>query len=111
MFYHIKDNKQKLYIYPKELKKVPLEEIKIGDVLIEGGSPGHCVIVVDMAENKDTGEKIFLLAQSYMPAQDIHILKNSKKGDGNPWYSTDFGETLITPEWEFNREDLKRFED
>lgn len=24
-----------------------------------------------MAENVDTGEKIFLLAQSYMPAQDI----------------------------------------
>ncbi len=95
----------------KELKKVPLEEIKIGDVFIEGGSPGHCVIVVDMAENKDTGEKLFLLAQSYMPAQDIHILKNPKKGNGNPWYSTDFGETLITPEWKFDREDLKRFED
>ena len=45
--------------------------MQIGDVLIQGGSPGHAVIVVDMAENPATGEKLYLLAQSYMPAQDI----------------------------------------
>jgi len=95
----------------KEIKKVPVEEMEIGDIFIQGGSPGHCVIVLDMSENKATGEKLFLLAQSYMPAQDIHILKNPLNGDGNPWYSVKFGEKLITPEWEFTADHLGRFED
>ncbi|HHW47513.1 MAG TPA: DUF4846 domain-containing protein [Clostridiaceae bacterium] len=93
----------------KEMKKVPLENMAIGDVFIEGGSPGHCVIVIDMAENVETGEKLFILAQSYMPAQDIHILKNPANGDGNPWYTVNFGEVLKTPEWEFTRDQLMRF--
>jgi hypothetical protein len=93
----------------EELSPIPLEEMEIGDVFLEGGSPGHCVIVVDMAENQATGEKIFLLAQSYMPAQDIHILKNPVNNEWSPWYELDFGEKLLTPEWEFTRDDLKRF--
>ena len=95
----------------KEMQKVPFEEMQIGDLFIEGGSPGHCVIVVDMAENKTTGEKNFLIAQGYMPAQDIHILKNPAKCDDNPWYSLKAGDKLITPEWEFDGEELGRFGD
>ncbi|TYP48141.1 DUF4846 domain-containing protein [Thermosediminibacter litoriperuensis] len=95
----------------KELKKVPVEDLQIGDVFIEGGTPGHCAIVLDVAENKATGEKIFILAQGYMPAQDIHILKNPANGEGNPWYTINFGERLRTPEWEFTRDQLARFEE
>ena len=43
----------------KELNPTAVQEMKIGDVFIVGGSPGHCVIVVDMAENRSTGEKSF----------------------------------------------------
>lgn len=93
----------------KELKPVEADNMIIGDIIIQGGSPGHAVIVVDMAENKSTGEKLFLLAQSYMPAQDIHILKNPVDQQLSPWYRLDFGEKLYTPEWTFNREDVKRF--
>lgn len=93
----------------KELVPASLKEMKIGDVFIQGGSPGHCVIVVDMAENRKTQEKIFLLAQSYMPAQDIHILKNPVNQEISPWYSISFGEELLTPEWKFKKDDLKRF--
>jgi len=46
--------------------------------------PGHAVIVVDMAEDAK-GQRAFLLAQSYMPAQDIHILKNPMDADLSPW--------------------------
>jgi hypothetical protein len=60
----------------KQLKPVSkMEAITPGDVLIKGGFPGHAVMVMDAAVNRK-GEKIYLLAQSYMPAQDIHILKN-----------------------------------
>ena len=58
-----------------ELDAVPAEQMEIGDVFIVGGSPGHAIIVVDAAAN-EMGDKIFLLAQSYMPAQQTHILLN-----------------------------------
>lgn len=93
----------------KELKPVAEpRDIRIGDVFIQGGSPGHAVIVLDLAENTN-GKKVFLLAQSYMPAQDIHILKNPDNPDLSPWYRNDFGNRLRTPEWSFDKENLRRF--
>ena len=95
----------------KEMESIPAEEMKPGDVFIYGSAPGHCTIVMDMAENKISGEKVFILAQGYMPAQEMHILKNPANGDENPWYSLDFGDNLGTPEWEFTRDQLMRFRD
>ncbi|MBT9151063.1 MAG: hypothetical protein DDT40_01247 [candidate division WS2 bacterium] len=95
----------------QELKPVKIENMEVGDVFIKGGSPGHCVIVVDLAVNQNSGEKIFLLAQSYMPAQDIQLLKNLLNKDISPWYLLTSEEVLQTPEWTFNIGELKRFED
>lgn len=92
----------------KELKSIPVSEIKIGDIFIKGGFPGHAVIVVDMAIN-EKGEKVFLLAQSYMPAQELQILKNPNSNTLSPWYSENFGSKLTTPEWIFTVNQLKRF--
>ena len=85
------------------------EGICIGDVFVHGGFPGHAVLVVDAAFNGETGETAFLLCQSYMPAQDMHILKNLSNPDMNPWYTLDRTDTLYTPEWTFLKSDLKRF--
>ncbi len=93
----------------KELKTILLEKMKIGDIFIQGGSPGHAIIIVDMAKNK-TGKTLFMIAQSYMPAQDIHILKNLNNKDISPWYSSKNLETLNSPEWQFTKNDLKRFD-
>lgn len=94
----------------KELIDVNLDDIEIGDIFIQGGSPGHAVIVVDMALNEATGEKLFLLAQSYMPAQETQILVNPNNIALSPWYSLSIqGEDIKTPEWTFRRGDLKRF--
>lgn len=95
----------------KEMENIPLEEMQPGDVFLKGASPGHCVIVMDMAENKQTGEIIFIAAQGYMPAQEMHILENPANEDGNPWYTLDFGDELITPEWTFSDTQLYRFRD
>lgn len=92
-----------------ELATIPLSQLSVGDVFIQGGSPGHAVIIVDMAMNKNTGEKLFLLAQSYMPAQEIQVLKNPNNAINTPWYSATFVQELITPEWTFRATDLKRF--
>ncbi|WP_238354478.1 DUF4846 domain-containing protein [Fulvivirga marina] len=94
----------------KELTPIKTDQLQVGDVFIQGGSPGHAVIVVDVATKPETREKIFLLAQSYMPAQEIQILKNRNDKGISPWYSSGFGEVLETPEWTFTNMDLKRFE-
>jgi hypothetical protein len=88
---------------------VSVDDIAIGDVFIKGGFPGHAVLVADLAENKATGEKRFLLVQSYMPAQDIHVLKNPKTEDGSPWYSARIADQLVTPEWVFLKSALRRW--
>lgn len=93
----------------KEMKPIDVKNMQPGDVFIKGGSPGHAVIIVDMAIHKETGEKIFLLAQSYMPAQEIQILINPKSKELSPWFSAEFGEYLVTPEWTFYPNELKRF--
>jgi hypothetical protein len=94
----------------RELPSVSVDDMQIGDIFIQQGRPyGHAVTVVDMAEN-DEGKKIFMIAQSYMPAQDIHILKNFNDTNISPWYSVDFGDSLITPQWDFYATDLKRFQ-
>lgn len=85
----------------------PVNDILPGDVYIQGGSPGHAVIVMDVAVNI-AGKKIFLLAQSYMPAQDIHILRNPASSQ-SPWYEAATRGELLTPEWTFSSGDLKRF--
>jgi hypothetical protein len=90
-----------------ELEKKDEKDIGIGDVFIKGGSPGHVVIVVDLAVAEKTGEKIFILAQSYMPAQEIQVLKSGEPI--SPWYRARIGEELLTPEWRFGAGSLKRF--
>ena len=92
-----------------ELKPVAKpSDINIGDVFIEGS--GHAVIVLDLAIN-DSNEKVFIIAQSYMPAQDTHILLNPDDADLSPWYrAQDNGTgTITTPEWSFSWTMLKRF--
>jgi len=92
----------------KEMKSIPISKMQIGDVFIQGGSPGHAIIVVDMAKNTQN-KTVFMLAQSYMPAQDIHILKNLNNTSISPWYNAKNLTVLQSPEWEFSNKDLKRF--
>lgn len=96
------------YSLAKELDTVKVRDIQVGDVFIVGGMPGHAVMVMDVVENQ-AGNKMFLLAQSYMPAQDMHILKNPDGGIAGPWYRANFHIFLNTPEWQFTSGDLKRF--
>lgn len=93
----------------KELTQVDLENLKIGDVFIYGGSPGHSIIVVDVAVHQETGEKAFITAQSFMPAQDIHVLNNWNNRSISPWYLLTKEGKIKSPDWMFSRDELKRF--
>ncbi|ABZ95421.1 Conserved hypothetical protein [Leptospira biflexa serovar Patoc strain 'Patoc 1 (Ames)'] len=81
-----------------ELVKKSVIQLEPGDVWIEAGSPGHVVMVVDKATSDD-GQMVFLLAQSYMPSQEMHILKS--EGEYSPWFPLPKGNNFQTPEWEF----------
>ncbi len=93
----------------KELKQKQLSDIQAGDVFIKGGHPGHAVIVIDVCANAK-GDKAFMLAQSYMPAQEIHILKNPSNKLISPWYKTsEIIDEVATPEWTFYSNQLRSF--
>ncbi|MGZ3440548.1 MAG: DUF4846 domain-containing protein [Polyangia bacterium] len=79
-----------------------------GDVLIQGGYPGHAVLVLDVAVGAD-GRRWLLLGQSYMPAQEFHVLRNP--ASSSPWYdAASLASGLKTPEWRpFFARDLRRF--
>ncbi len=94
----------------RQLQPVAFAALQPGHVLLQARQPyGHAVTVMDMAYHPKTGDTIFLLAQSYMPAQDIHILKNPDNKKLSPWYSLKFSGNLETPEWTFTTTDLKSF--
>jgi hypothetical protein len=93
-----------------QLKSKATTNLQIGDMFVKGGFPGHLVSVVDVATNT-SGEKIFLLAQSYMPAQSIHVLKNPNNATLSPWYKvSEATKTLTTPEWTFGAGSLMGWE-
>lgn len=84
-------------------------EMKTGDIIITPGSPGHTVIIVGVAQN-GAGKKIVLLAESYMPAQEVHIIKNPNNQQISPWYDVmPNAEKLVTVKFVFNPVSVKRF--
>lgn len=93
-----------------DLKNVSdINDMKIGDVFIKGGHPGHAVLIIDMAEN-ESGDQLFMIAQSYMPAQQMQVLINPNNKSLSPWYSlSEVKKGLQTPEWSFEESHLKRF--
>jgi len=105
------DYMEAIYMYAgtasleKELLNKPMASVEAGDVLIQGGFPGHAVMVMATASN-EKGEKHMLLAQSYMPAQQIHILNNPNDEDLSPWFEVKDG-AIATPEWTFHSNNLK----
>jgi poly-gamma-glutamate synthesis protein (capsule biosynthesis protein) len=91
-----------------ESSTITLEDLLPGDILLEGGSPGHCVMVVDMAYD-EKGNRCYLLAQGYMPAQDFHVLTNPLHPE-DPWYyEKEMAYPIQTPSWTFDDGSLMRW--
>ena len=92
------------------VEEVPTPEPGPGDVLIQGGYPGHALLVLDVAEA--AGKSYLLLGQSYMPAQQFHVVNNLLDPKLSPWFdgtALDLG-GVQTPEWRpFRRVDARRF--
>ncbi|RYZ42596.1 MAG: hypothetical protein EOO71_07310 [Myxococcaceae bacterium] len=69
------------------------EQLRPGDFFVLGGSPGHTVLVLDVATNAK-GERMALMGQGFTPAQDFHVLA----GRDGPWFSLE-GDAVATPFW------------
>jgi len=93
-----------------ELPKIgSKKDLKIGDMLIYPGFPGHVMMIVDIAENTQ-GDRLFAFAQGNTPAQSVHIIKNIDT-TLSPWYDIDFNDRvhLETPIYTFSTFDFVRF--
>jgi len=97
------------YTVDEMTRPIKMNEMQAGDIFVKAGSPGHAMIVVDVAVNKSTGKKIYLLAQGYMPAQDMHIVINPNSLTLSPWYEINDDEKIITSGWVFEKNQLKRW--
>lgn len=89
-------------------KRISGIEVLPGDMLIKPGSPGHAMMVMDVAVDTSSGKKIALLAQGYMPAQSVHIVKNDMDNLLNPWYDVR-DETISTPGFIFDNNSWYRW--
>lgn len=92
----------------EESVPISYKDLQAGDLLLVGGSPGHCVLIADVAINAE-GKKCCLLAQGFMPAQEFHILKNPQD-DSDPWYyEDDLASDVHTPEFLFEEGSMQRW--
>ena len=52
------------------------QDLQAGDLFVDPGSPGHAVILLDIAESPD-GRRAALVGQGFMPAQELHIVHDT----------------------------------
>ena len=97
---------QSLYDELSEVQSI--SEVEVGDMLIYPGSPGHVIMVADVAEDEN-GRKLLIFAQGNTPAQSVHLLKNPNDTDLSPWYEIEMGQYLEIPTYYFNEVKFVRF--
>ncbi|GAA4240648.1 DUF4846 domain-containing protein [Winogradskyella damuponensis] len=91
-----------------ELEAVAAKDLKIGDMLIKGGSPGHIVMIADEVIN-ESGEKLFLLFQGNTPAQSVHLVKNLEDSTLSPWYQLEDDTVISVSNYTFGNSKFVRF--
>lgn len=73
-----------------------------GDIVVAPGSPGHAVVLLDVARRGD--EVLLLIGEGYMPAQDFHVELGPRAGWW-PWTT----EGLSLDHWHLPAGGLRRF--
>ena len=91
-----------------ELESIKAKNLKIGDMLIKGGSPGHIVMLCDEVIN-NKGEKLFLLFQGNTPAQSVHLVKNLDDSSISPWYQLKDDAVVPVSNYTFSNAKFVRF--
>ncbi len=84
------------------------KNLKIGDMLIKGGSPGHIVMICDEVVN-NKGDKLYLLFQGNTPAQSVHLVKNLEDSTISPWYKLEKDAIIPVSNYTFGSSKFVRF--
>lgn len=79
----------------------PADAPRPGDLLVAPGSPGHAVVLLDVARSGD--RTVVLVAEGFMPAQDAHL----ELGPLDGWWPWEDGVTL--PHWTLPSSGLRRW--
>ena len=86
--------------------------LEAGDFFLQSGSPGHVVILLDVAAHPD-GRRVALVGQGFLPAVEFHVITGAPKHALNGvWFTLPEGteQVLKTPTWAaFSRADAWRF--
>lgn len=85
----------------RELPPISRTKIQAGDLLLQGGFPGHVILLLDEARNAK-GERRFLLGQGLMPAQSFHLVQPQNQ-PSSPWFSLPEQGPISTPSWDYPR--------
>ena len=89
----------------QQAEPVVAAELAPGDFFVHTKSPGHALLVLDVAKKED-GKLVALFGQGLNPAQSIHVLQ---AGRATAWFSLRPGEPVLTPHTkEFAWEGLRR---
>ncbi|WP_225035037.1 DUF4846 domain-containing protein [Winogradskyella sp. SM1960] len=91
-----------------ELESVKAKDLKLGDMLIKGGSPGHIVMICDEIINEN-GDKLYLLFQGNTPAQSVHLVKNLEDATISPWYQLKDDAVISVSNYTFSSAKFVRF--
>lgn len=96
-----------------DTREIEFGEMSVGDLLLQPGnqhSKGHTVMVMDMAIDPLTGERLVLFGQGFEPTQDFHIIDNPYEEDISPWYRVDEDAHFFsTIQWTFRKKHCRRF--
>lgn len=87
-------------------------ELRAGDFFLQSGSPGHVVVLLDIARAPD-GRRAALIGQGFLPAREVHVIsgQGARVLDG-VWYLLPDAShpELDTPTWRpFSMKDAWRF--
>lgn len=74
-----------------------------GDIIVQGGFPGHAVVILRVATRGD--DTLLLLGEGYMPAQDFHV----EHGPVGGWWRWETETGLPNYHYPLRREHLRRW--
>lgn len=87
------------------------DPLRAGDFFLQAGSPGHAVVILDVAVS-DSGDRVALIGQGFMPAEEFHVLRWPAVALEEVWFplpNTSDG-VVQTPSWSpFKRIEARRF--
>lgn len=95
-----------------DMVKIDPADMQVGDAFVRPGSPGHSIIIVDMALNPVTQEKYIITMEGMIPAQQPQITAGNDPRT-SPWIAVPylltgkFTSTTTSFEWT----QLMRFKD